>query len=147
MNSKLGNSCLALPIETFSDLWYRVENWMIQMGCRELCNIGYQSEAHLSPRTSPGHNLSINHPIVLKFCSEHGNDTAVLLAKFKNNWTIETDVMDDRHFKIFELMMNFKCTSYIAEPPRLIRERVYLAEYPEQMHMDKSCLVLLLLYS
>ena len=34
--------------------------------------------------------------IVLKFCTKHGNDAAVLCAKFQNDWENEIDVMDDR---------------------------------------------------
>ena len=33
------------------------------------------------------HNLNFNRPIILKFCTEHGSDTAVLCAKFQNDWT------------------------------------------------------------
>ena len=29
------------------------------------------------------HNLFLSHPIILKFCTEHGSDTAMLCAKFK----------------------------------------------------------------
>ena len=34
------------------------------------------------------HNLFSNHPMILKFCTEHGSLTAVLCANFENHWTI-----------------------------------------------------------
>ena len=45
--------------------------------------------------------------IVLKFCTEHGSDTAMLCAKFQNNWTIQVDVMDELHLTGFEFKMSF----------------------------------------
>ena len=65
------------------------------------CNIGYPSETYLklkSHEISFAHNLFISNPIVLKFCTEHGSDTAMLSAKFQNNWTTDTDVMDEQAF-------------------------------------------------
>ena len=35
-------------------------------------------------------------PIVLKFCTEHGGDTAVLCAQCQYGWIIETDIVDER---------------------------------------------------
>ena len=32
------------------------------------------------------HNSFVNCPIVVKFCTEHGSDTAMLWAKFRNYW-------------------------------------------------------------
>ena len=32
------------------------------------------------------HNIHFNCPIILKFCTEHGSITAVLCAKFQNDW-------------------------------------------------------------
>ena len=50
------------------------------------CNIGYPSETlHLkSKKISFAPYLS--GPIISKFCTEHGSDTAVLCAKFRNDW-------------------------------------------------------------
>ena len=61
-----------------------------------LCNMGYPSEMHLDLKPCEAlfaHNLFCSCPIVLKFGTEHGNDTAMLCAKFQNDWTTEMDVM------------------------------------------------------
>ena len=50
------------------------------------CNIGYPSATHLKPKSYEilsACNLLLNDPIVLKFCTEHGNDTDMLYAKFQ----------------------------------------------------------------
>ena len=50
-----------------------------------LCNIGYPSEIHLKLKSRENpftHNICRISPIILKFCIEHGSDTAVLCAKF-----------------------------------------------------------------
>ena len=39
--------------------------------------------------------------IILKFCTEHGSMTAVLQAKFQNDWAIEKMAMDDKYFVKF----------------------------------------------
>ena len=36
------------------------------------------------------HNFFVSCPIFLKFCAEHGSDTAVICTKFQQDWTIET---------------------------------------------------------
>ena len=53
----------------------------------------------------------------LEYCTEHGNDTAVLCAKFQNVWRTETDVMDERDFARFEFKMRFRRIFYIAQHP------------------------------
>ena len=68
--------------------------------------MGYPPETHFklkSREVSFAHNLFRKWPIVLKFCTEHGSDTAVLCATFQNDWTIETDVMDEREFARFDV--------------------------------------------
>ena len=40
------------------------------------------------------HDLFLCRPIILKFCTEHGSDTAMLCAKFQNDWATEMDVVD-----------------------------------------------------
>ena len=57
-----------------------------------LCNIGYPPETHLKTKSreiSFAHNFRFNCPIVLKFCTEHGSDTAVPCAKFQNDWPLK----------------------------------------------------------
>ena len=49
------------------------------------------------------------------FCTEHGSITAVHCAKFQTDWTIETDVMDERDFARIEFKMGFGRISYIAQ--------------------------------
>ena len=51
-------------------------------------------------------------PIIWKCCTEHGSYTAVLCAKFKNDWATDNDVMDEWDFAIIELKMNFRGISY-----------------------------------
>ena len=41
---------------------------------------------------------------VLEFCTEHGNDTAVLCAKLQNNLTIDVDHMNERDFARFQFI-------------------------------------------
>ena len=90
--------------------------WDLQL----LFNKGYPSEAHLKPKSLDiwfYHNLFINYPIVSKFSTEHGSNTAVLCAKFQNDdWITETDVMEERDFARFEFKMSFGRISYIAHP-------------------------------
>ena len=75
-----------------------------------MSNIGYPSETHLkskSCKNSFALNSYLNWPNVLKFCTEHSSITAVLCAKFRNDWAIETDVMDKLDFTRFEFKMSF----------------------------------------
>ena len=41
------------------------------------------------------HNLFFSCPIILKFWTEHGSDTAMLCTKFQNDWGTEMDVMEE----------------------------------------------------
>ena len=73
---------------------------------RVLCKIGSVFETHLklkSREISFVHNTRFNNPIVLKFGTDHGWITAVLCAKFQNDWTTEAKVMDERGFARFAL--------------------------------------------
>ena len=57
------------------------------------------------------HLLVIHHyPIVSKFWTEHSSATAVLCAKFQNDWTTETDIK-------VEIKMSVVRISYIAQHP------------------------------
>ena len=85
-----------------------------------LFNIRYPSETHLklkSRENSFVNNIHFNCPIGLKFCTEHGNDTAVLCAQFQSDWSTEAWVMGKRDFARFELKMNFGRIAYIAQGP------------------------------
>ena len=84
-------------------------------------DVGYPSETHLKPKSrglSFAHNLILTYPIVLKFCGEHGDDTAMLSTKFQSDYTIETGVMDEREFTRFDFMMRFGRIFCIAQGPR-----------------------------
>ena len=78
---------------------------------RVLCNMRYPSETHLklqSREVSFAYHLFGNCLIVLKYCTEHGSDTAVLCATFQNDWAgTGTDVMDRRDFARVEFKMCF----------------------------------------
>ena len=76
-----------------------------------VCNKKYPSQTHLklkSHKISFAYNIHLNNPIVLNFCTEHGSITAMLCAKFHNNWTTEIDIMDERHFTRFWFTMNLQ---------------------------------------
>ena len=47
-----------------------------------------------SLKNSFAHNLICSCPIILKFCTEQGSDTAMLCAKFQNDGETEMDVME-----------------------------------------------------
>ena len=49
-------------------------------------------------QNSFGHNFSLSYTIVLKFCTEHGIDNAVLCTKCQNKWTDDNGVMDEGDF-------------------------------------------------
>ena len=78
------------------------------------------TETHSKPKPreiSFAHHLFSNQPIVLKLCTEYGSDTAVLCAKFQNDWAAETDAMDERDFARFDFKMSFGRISYITQYP------------------------------
>ena len=69
-----------------------------------LRNIAFPPETHLKLKSREklfAHNLFLSYPIVLQFCTEHDSITVVLCAKLQNDWTNETDVMDERDFVRF----------------------------------------------
>ena len=71
-------------------------------------NIGYPSKKHLKPKSreiSFAHYLFPSYTIILKFCTEHGGITVVLCAKFQNDWTADTNVLDERDLARFEFKM------------------------------------------
>ena len=85
-----------------------------------LCNMRHPSKTRLGPKSrevSFAHNLSLNYPLVLKFCTEHGSRTAVLCSKFQNNRTTDTHDMDEPDFTRLGLEMSFGRISYTAQPP------------------------------
>ena len=84
---------------------------------RVLWNIGYPSETHVklkSREISFAHNLFIDFPILLNFSAMHGSITAVLSAKFQNDWSIERAIIDERVFARFEFKMSFGRISYMT---------------------------------
>ena len=44
---------------------------------------------------------------ILKFCTEHGNDTTVLCAISQNDWTTEIDVIYEQDFVRLESKIRF----------------------------------------
>ena len=64
-----------------------------------VANVGYPSEICLklnSRKISSFRNLFLSCAIILKFCTEHGSDTAMLCANFQNDWTTEVCVIGER---------------------------------------------------
>ena len=71
-----------------------------------LCNIEYPSETHLNPKSREipfAHILFLSCSIVFKCCTEYGSDTVVLCAKFQNDWTFATDVMENEYSRDLRL--------------------------------------------
>ena len=62
-------------------------------------------------------NLFVSCQIVLIFCTEHGNITAVLCAKFQNNLINEMDVMDEKDFTRFEFKRSWGGIYHILKQP------------------------------
>ena len=95
--------------------------WLSPVRCQDdistitgaLCNIGYMcpTKTHLKLKS----RLPITHALVDRFCTEHGSITAMLYAIFHTDWTIGTDVMEERDFARFEFKMSFGRISYIAQ--------------------------------
>ena len=70
-------------------------------GC---CIIGYPFEIDLKPKSREialVHNLFLNRPTVLKFCTEYDSDPVVLCSQFQNDLRTEINVMDDQDFARF----------------------------------------------
>ena len=59
-------------------------------------------------------NILLVYHIVLKICTEHGCDTAMLCAKFENDITTEMTVLNGRDFARFKFVMRFWRISNIA---------------------------------
>ena len=83
-----------------------------------LCNTGYPSETHLKLKSCENsfvHNIRLSCLNVLKFCKGHGSITAVLCAKFQNDWITHKWVMGEQNFTRFEFKMSFGRISYNAQ--------------------------------
>ena len=81
---------------------------------------------HKSCKISCAHNSFLNHETVLKCCTEHGSDTAVLCAKFQHDLTID---MADREKEI-EQDSSFGRIVYIAT--KLWSALIYLVKNESQ---------------
>ena len=71
-----------------------------------LCNKGYPSKTHHKLKCreiSFVHNIHLDDIIIFKFWTEHDNTIVMFNAKFQDDWTTETNVMDERGFARFEL--------------------------------------------
>ena len=81
------------------------------------------------------HNFRFSCPISLKFRTEHGSDTAVLCAKFQNDWLTEACVIGKPDFVRFGFKMCFGRISHIAQGPDFFeahicnKENGSMAEY------------------
>ena len=80
--------------DVFRAEWWYESNWQPPYNYGKLgahqgqlqCNISHQNLSELKSREiSFAHNLFVVSAIILKFCTEHGNDTAVLGAKILND--------------------------------------------------------------
>ena len=94
--------------------------WCHKLRPRVLCNIEYPTETPLklkSPKISCTHKISFIYPFVLKFCTEHDSDTALLCTEFQNDWSTETCLTGKRDFMRFAFKMHFRRISHIAQGP------------------------------
>ena len=88
-----------------------------------LCHIGYPFETHLKLKSraiSFVHNIRFNCPIGLKFCTEHGGDTAVPCAKIQSDRSTAAWVMGKRDFARFEFKMISDGYPILHEVPVLV---------------------------
>ena len=53
---------------------------------------------HIDKAKRRNKNVCVYNRVVLKFRTEHGNDIVVLCANFQIDWTIESDVTNERDF-------------------------------------------------
>ena len=57
----------------------------------------------------------------------------MLCAKFQDDWTIDTDVMDEQDFGRFEFKMSFRQLSYVAQHPgRFPNKTIYIKQILSQ---------------
>ena len=68
-------------------------NVLVPSETRGCFNIGFPSVIHLKTQILSIHNIHFSCPIILKFCTEHGSITAMLCAKFQNDWATVKYVM------------------------------------------------------
>ena len=90
---------------------------------RGCCNLDYAAETYMtlwSGKTSFAHNLFFSSPIYCKLCTEHGNDTAVLSAKFEIDWTTERTATDKREFTTCEFTIRVSNGYPILHQPQTI---------------------------
>ena len=92
----------------------RVPFWVLSQGPCAIWDICLKCIK--SREVAFSHKLCGNCPIVLTFCTEHGSDTAMLCAKFQNNWTIKQMLWMHRVFARFESKMSVGQISYISQP-------------------------------
>ena len=72
---------------------------MIMLPCHFSWRLTAPKELLLkSPPNLFSNNVHMSYRINLKFCTEHGSDTAVLCAKFQNDLTTEQYVMGKQIF-------------------------------------------------
>ena len=79
-------------------------------------------------------------PIVLKFCTEHGSDTAVLCIKFQDDCATERDVIDEQDFARFQLKKT-RTSGFVATPRHTIMPMGI--EVPDPFHIKVDLLRLL----
>ena len=116
------------PVIAFSGFVVHMQEPSIIICCRAAGGLGC-CVVNTKTQISFVHNIRFNCPIGLKFCTEHGSNTAVLCATFQSDRWTGAWVMGKRDFASFESKMNFGRISYNAQGPRrpkLIRIREYV---------------------
>ena len=86
-----------------------------------LCNIRHPSETDIklkSREISFVHNLLFNCPVVLKFCTSHDSDAAVLCTNFQTGWSNEGYVIGKQNCDIWASGAFRKDIPYFTRPLR-----------------------------
>ena len=105
-----------------------------------LCNMTDPSKTHhilKSRELSFTFNLFRRYPNVWKFSTAHGSDAAVLCAKIENDWTTETDFVEELDFA-------FKVSFLIfAAETMLERNLMRMARYAATVHPGGKAAVMM----
>ena len=105
---------------------------------RDPVQYGYPSQTHHElkfHKNSTSYNLFLSRPIILNFCTEHGSDTAVLCAKFQNDWTTCRVVVEEWDFAKNEIKRSFRGISVIAMGLKIV---IGLALYPTSRYLGND---------
>ena len=85
------------------------------------------------------HKINLGWAIILKFLTEHCNDTDMLHVKFQNILRDEMGVMDENNFARFEVKKSSEGISYIITAPWVILPRnLFNSLRPSEAYMHQQ---------